>query len=114
MEEKEEIGFFRRHKTSLIVAGSVAAGIVVGVLVMKKSDLIINGVKATQIAMFGGTNIVITDLSRRGHPGIMVKHIPSGTAAASINHLSELLNVSRTAVYAMIKEGTVEVLGEAR
>lgn len=112
MEEQES--FWMKHKNKVYLVGALVVGVAVGGVAVKNGDVIVNGLKQTNIAMLGGKNVVTTELPRRGHPGFVVRHLESGEVAASMARLAEILGVSRPTVAKMVAEGTVEVLGEAR
>jgi hypothetical protein len=80
----------------------------------RNSSTLINSFQQNNIALFGGKNVVTTDLARRGHPGFIVRDVESGVVAASKNHLAHMLDVSRPTLDKMVESGTVEVLGLAK
>jgi hypothetical protein len=70
--------------------------------------------------VFNNNNTVITDLSRRGHPGYIVRCKETGEVFASINRTSDLMNLNYGNLVSHLKGRlpavggyTFEILGEA-
>jgi DNA endonuclease I-HmuI-like, NUMOD-like domain len=70
--------------------------------------------------IFNNTNTVITDLSRRGHPGYIVRCKETGEVFASINRAANVMGLNQANIVHFLKGRvphvggyTFEVLGEA-
>lgn len=91
---------FEKHKTSYIVGGvcltvGAIAGVCIRQVVVNDSlNVSINSPK---------TNVVITELARRGHPGRKLRCNETGEAFASIRRASDVLGVSRFEIYNVLK-----------
>jgi hypothetical protein len=110
MVEKDTTNFWEKHETKFKIAGGVAIGVVLGIVLTQNSDAI---VKQIQVNVFSHNNSITTELSRRGHPGIIVKDLESGVVAASKNHMAHILGVSKQTLQTMIDNDQVLELGEA-
>lgn len=112
--------FDRHHKTYKVLGVGVLIGVTTTLIITKTQT----GNTAVQkvVAFRTGdiTQNVIQQLSRRGHPGIVVRCNETGEIFASIKRASELLELDRTALTRHLqglKDSvggfTFEVLGEA-
>lgn len=109
------------HKVAYISAG---AGVVVGVtatLILTKTGAGNTAIQKVVAFKTGDiTQNVIQQLTRRGHPGIVVKCNETGEVFASINRAAEVMKVSRRGLQTHLqglKDSvggfTFEMLGEA-
>lgn len=114
---------FEKNKNSYILGGvcfltGAVAGVAVGMNMSSQTAT------ATQrvIAFKTGdvTQNVIQQLTRRGHPGIVVRCVETGESFASVRRASELLNLNRAELTSHLKGLkdsvgglTFETLGEA-
>ena len=120
-ETKVKNTFVKKHATKIKVAAGVVVGTVVGgaivVYVMSSraagSYAIANTMGDITDSTVTVNNIITTELARRHNPGIICKDVESGVVAASKNHLSGMLGVSRKTIDNMIEKGEVEILGES-
>lgn len=84
----------RDHKELYIVGG-----VVVLTLGFVGAPKVINVVDAFKIQVNSPTtNVVTTELVRRGHPGTIIKNLETGEVYASISRAAEACGISRAAV----------------
>ena len=121
--EKETVGqkvkgHFKKHKVKYIVGGAcLTAGVVIGVVV-SDSDSIKIGNNGIAI----GSKIITTDvnLTRRGHPGNVIRCNETGEIFASQRRAAAAMGLSNIELYNQLsgradtaKGYTFEKLGEA-
>lgn len=104
--------FYSKNKTKIKVVCGVAAGIVVGVLLTKNSDVLVNSIK-NNVYILGNNNTVTTELARRGHPGFLIQVVETGEVFASKNRALSVLNLNWAQLEKKIQSGAIKVLGEA-
>jgi hypothetical protein len=87
---------------------ALAAGVGAGMLLSNKGEAMKLVVKIK-----GDHNIVIAELARRGHPGLIVRDLETGEVFASLSRAAEAAGMNRSSLRKLI--GTrFEILGDAR
>lgn len=87
---------FKTNKTAYISAGTAAAGLTAGLLLSGGNQKVI--VDSFNFALLKWhsptTNIVTTELVRRGHPGFLIKCLETGETFASKTRACDVMNVN--------------------
>jgi hypothetical protein len=104
--------FWSKHKTKIYIVGAATGGILVGCLISKNKQLIVNIGKNAKVIAGQNSNVVVTELERRGHPGFKIAIPATGEVFASKNRAMSVLDVSYAKLQEMIKDGSAIVLGE--
>lgn len=96
----------KSHIQTHKVKYAFAAGITVGVLVSPK---------VIQVAYKSPNAAQIAQLTRRMHPGLVIRNKETGEVAASMRRMAAIDGLSYSALYKMVKGGVgpYEILGEA-
>lgn len=89
---KVRIHFEKNGKIYLVGAGCLGAGY----LFRGNSEQIVKARNFAGIAYRSPqTNLVVTQLTRRGHPGYMIKCVNTGETFASIRRAAEAMGINR-------------------
>lgn len=97
-----------KHKASYLVGTGVVVGVAAGVVIGRGDINVI--VKSKNVATGNG---IVTVLQRRGHPGIVVRHVETGELFASMRRAREALNVTPQTMKKMVESGALELIGDA-
>lgn len=112
---------FKNHKEKYIVGGfGVALGVGVGFVIGHRAPAASANQKVVALKTGDVTQNVTQIVSRRGHPGTVIRCVETGEQFASIKRASELLGVSQRGISECVKglrpsvKGlTFESLGDA-
>ena len=117
MEENEQT-WWQKHKTKVYVGVGAITCVGIGIVIGRKSEAIVHSAKTIQINVgWKNTNVAMADLSRRGHPGLLIKFLGAGPwkghTFKSKNDMAEKMDITRAAVTKMIENGEAEIVGDA-